>query len=210
MKTRYLFIPLFCFVALSHLSAQETFKVHNRPVPNEDEARLRRDTRELEAFRTKAGHFNDAFEKHDYESLQKTKSDIVSDMKREIAQGRKSRKQYKKDFRLSEMGNSVEEEDIGDNPRVDHPPVDSRSERKARKLRQRDMKGDFMALTGHKEILRRQKSILSAFKNYDFAKSKDYNQADKKRGLVDEFAKAMDDDIRLMKLKMDHEKKREK
>ncbi|HYW96349.1 MAG TPA: hypothetical protein VE870_12225 [Bacteroidales bacterium] len=167
---------------------------------------VQRDQKELNQFHKKAKRFNDAWEKQDMDKLQKAKIKLVSDMKREVSQGNKYARRYRKELRKTQIEKRYEGENIGDNARTGHPPVDDRAERRNRRLQQRDMRGHLKALDRHNDIVRKQKSILNAFKNYDFRYTRDDMEAGKKRGLIDEFAKTMDEDLRLKKMKIDNKK----
>ena len=73
---------------------------------------------------------------------------------------------------------------IGDPRRSNHPPVNYFAEHRNRKLRQRDIKGNFRALNAHGDKLNGRKSILNGYLNDDFCMKFDARLIDKKRKLI--------------------------
>ena len=73
---------------------------------------------------------------------------------------------------------------IGDRQRSKHPPVNDFAEHRNRKLRQRDVKGNFRALNAHGDKLSGRKNILNRYLNDDFCLKFDGRLIDKKRKLI--------------------------
>jgi hypothetical protein len=69
------------------------------------------------------------------------------------------------------------------------------------------MRGDFRALNDHKDILKKQKNILDAFKNYDFAFSREPKESEHLRNLLNDFEGAMSDEIKISRASIEREKR---
>ncbi len=173
-----------------------------------DRERLQRDRLELQSFQTHADRFNEAWENRNEAKLKNAKASLVSDMKREIRQGKDMVKQYKREIKAGSLPGNEESKDIGNSRRTDSPPVNNRKERQERKLSQRDKRENFRDLDRQRTNLRKQRSILKAFKNYDFRYDNDLPEVDRKRGLIRNFLNTMEEDIERTKRKIDRERRR--
>ncbi len=207
MRQIFLMLTMISIFSTISLTAQdppmENEKAEKNTVLEQYQKRLKRDLKELKSFQKKADQFNNAYDNRDVNKLNKTKSKLIRDMKREISQGNNLNKQYKKEIKESRQ----EIKDINKNSRTDLSQEEKQTSKLSKKLEQRDMKGDYKALENHKDILDKQKGILNAFKNYDFFYTADDHEKEKGRGLLNDFSKFMGDDIDLIKSKIDKEKK---
>lgn len=214
-----LFTFLSLVLASNFVMAQVTRNVkeanQNQKAMAANEAQLERDTRELQTFKNKLTHFEKAFSNKNASKMASLKSDLLTDMQREIEQSEKKIAQDKREVaqskseaagssrevRRSRRDQATPDGDIGDGR-------DKRDDKRDRRDDVRDTQDDKNDL--NKQIARtaRQKEIYNTMLDFTFSFEPSLREkAMANKALLSEFVSTMESDIAAIKAEILEDKR---
>lgn len=166
-------------------------------------AQMERDRQELESFRSKALEFESAWESGDKAKMASLKDDLLSDMKREIAQGEAKKRQDVREVAGSKSEVRSERREVRSDRRKVAAPGHHPGERAGlaadrvdRADDRKDLSDDRRDYANQAALLARQKEILSKLENFTF--SREAGMVEKgvgNKALIKEFTATMEADI---------------
>ncbi|CAM1344862.1 hypothetical protein [Tenacibaculum amylolyticum] len=219
MKTLKTMLALLLAVSITSVSAQigtnTREAVDNTKAMIANKQQLKKDVAQLHSFKKKIAAFEDAFISNDRKQIKRLKADILSDMKREIAQSERKIKQDQIELRQSkrELNNSRRE---ARNSRRDVAWKNTRKNRRDLRDDKRDKRDDLRDKNDDVRDLKaqvartaRQKDIMKTIKAYNYlAKRKSgKHKLVTNSNLLNEFAKTMEADIKATKLEIAEDKR---
>ncbi|MEO1262919.1 MAG: hypothetical protein AAFZ15_29190 [Bacteroidota bacterium] len=179
-------------------------RIQNRSQIAEGKKNLERDTRELAAFKAKTTAFETAFQNRNLELVRKLKMDLLTDMKREIEQGKVKAAQARREVAQSSAEVRSERREIRRNVEDSNTTRRDRQDDKRDMARDRINKADDKAdrrddIRDQKAIVERvekQSKILQTLTAYTFSLEDGVlEKAIANKALIAEFTRTMEADI---------------